>query len=106
MAAGRAVSERHHPGSPGGAAGHRSGVRHGTDRGQRHSATAGLVRAQDRGSHRSEFRYGSFSRVLPLPAGCKEDITATCTDGVLVISGSDAGSEPVAEVHEDRRHRG
>ncbi|WP_432208225.1 hypothetical protein [Citricoccus nitrophenolicus] len=43
---------------------------------------------------------------MPLPAGCKEDITATCTDGVLVISGSDAGSEPVAEVHEDRRHRG
>lgn len=32
--------------------------------------------------------------------------TATYTDGVLVISGSDAESEPVVEVHEDRRHRG
>lgn len=36
--------------------------------------------------YRSEFHYGSFSRTLPLPAGCKEeDITATYTDGVLEV---------------------
>ncbi|ALU39683.1 heat-shock protein Hsp20 [Kocuria flava] len=41
---------------------------------------------KDKDSYRSEFRYGSFSRVLPLPAGCKEeDITATYTDGVLEV---------------------
>lgn len=37
-------------------------------------------------SYRSEFRYGSFSRVLPLPEGCRdEDITATYIDGVLEV---------------------
>jgi HSP20 family protein len=39
------------------------------------------------GKHRSEFRYGSFSRTLPLPANADEDaVTASCRDGILTIS--------------------
>lgn len=35
---------------------------------------------------RSEFRYGAFTRVLPLPAGASEtDVTATYTDGILEV---------------------
>jgi len=35
---------------------------------------------------RTEFRYGALSRVVPLPAGAKEDdITATYTNGILEI---------------------
>ncbi len=41
---------------------------------------------KDKDSYRSEFRYGSFSRVLPLPEDCKDDdITATYRDGVLEV---------------------
>ena len=41
---------------------------------------------EDKGGFRSEFRYGSFVRSVPLPAGAKiEDITATYTDGMLEI---------------------
>ncbi|MGZ4662358.1 MAG: Hsp20/alpha crystallin family protein, partial [Arthrobacter sp.] len=37
-------------------------------------------------SYRSEFRYGSFLRTLPLPADVKEeDIKATYKDGVLEV---------------------
>lgn len=37
-------------------------------------------------SFRSEFRYGSFRRSLPLPAGATEqDITASYRDGVLEV---------------------
>lgn len=36
--------------------------------------------------YRSEIRYGSFSRVLPLPAGATEDdVKATCRNGVLEV---------------------
>lgn len=36
---------------------------------------------------RSEFRYGSFFRVLPLPAGVKEEtLTARYADGILEIT--------------------
>lgn len=36
--------------------------------------------------YRSEFRYGSFSRVLPLPEGAKfEDVHATYKDGILDV---------------------
>lgn len=36
--------------------------------------------------YRSEFRYGSFTRDIPLPVGCKEeDVTATYRDGVLEV---------------------
>lgn len=39
------------------------------------------------GKHRSEFRYGSFTRSLPLPADANEDdITASYHDGILKIS--------------------
>lgn len=41
---------------------------------------------KDKGGYRSEFRYGSFSRSLPLPAGCRdEDISASYRDGVLEV---------------------
>ena len=41
---------------------------------------------KDKGSYRSDFRYGSFSRTLPLPPGCRdEDISAAYRDGVLEV---------------------
>ena len=39
------------------------------------------------GKHRSEFRYGSFSRTIGLPANADEDaVTASYRDGILTIS--------------------
>jgi HSP20 family protein len=39
------------------------------------------------GKHRSEFRCGSFSRTLTLPASADEDaVTASYRDGILTIS--------------------
>ena len=39
------------------------------------------------GKHRSEFRYGAFTRSLPLPANVNEDdVKATYHDGILTIS--------------------
>jgi len=39
------------------------------------------------GKHRSEFRYGSFSRTMGLPAHADEDaVTASYRDGILTIS--------------------
>lgn len=39
------------------------------------------------GKHRSEFRYGSFSRTLALPAHADEDaVTASYRDGILTVS--------------------
>ena len=36
--------------------------------------------------YRSEFRYGAFTRTLPLPEGCTEaDVTATYHDGILEV---------------------
>jgi HSP20 family protein len=41
---------------------------------------------KEKDSYRSEFRYGSFSRTMPLPAGATEaDVSATYKDGVLEI---------------------
>lgn len=41
---------------------------------------------KDKGRYRSEFRYGSFSRNIPLPEGVKEeDIKATYVNGVLEV---------------------
>jgi len=41
---------------------------------------------KDKDSYRSEFQYGSFTRIVPLPAGATEtDVTATYTDGVLEV---------------------
>lgn len=47
----------------------------------------GERRDEEHEKNRHEFHYGSFSRTLPLPHGCKaEDITATYTDGVLKLT--------------------
>jgi HSP20 family protein len=41
---------------------------------------------KDKNSYRSEFRYGSFVRRLPLPDGVRQDdITASYKDGVLEV---------------------
>jgi HSP20 family protein len=41
---------------------------------------------KEKESYRSEFRYGSFSRTVALPAGASEaDVTATYNDGVLEV---------------------
>jgi len=40
----------------------------------------------ERSSYRSEFRYGSFDRVVRLPAGTSEEnVTATYRDGILEV---------------------
>ena len=63
-------------------------------RAERHSETA----TENKKGYRSEFRYGSFSRTLPLPAGCRdEDISASYRDGVLEVRVPVAGHvEPPA----------
>lgn len=44
------------------------------------------TKSEDAKGYRSEFRYGSFSRSLPLPAGAtEEDVKASYTDGILEI---------------------
>lgn len=41
---------------------------------------------EKREGHRSEFRYGAFSRSVTLPTGADEDdVTATYSDGILVV---------------------
>jgi HSP20 family protein len=48
--------------------------------------------------YRSEFRYGAFSRTVPLPPGAAEkDIKASYTDGILEVR------VPVPEGHEARK---
>jgi HSP20 family protein len=43
-------------------------------------------KSEDKGAYRSEFRYGSFSRTLPLPAGADPDaVKASYKDGVLEV---------------------
>jgi len=38
------------------------------------------------GGFRTEFRYGSFHRTLPLPRGCSaKDVSATYRDGILEV---------------------
>jgi HSP20 family protein len=42
--------------------------------------------SDDKDGYRSEFRYGAFTRVLPLPAGASEDdVSASYTDGILEV---------------------
>jgi len=49
------------------------------ERRQEHNVESGNVR-------RSELRYGTFSRTIPLPAHAKEeDIQAKCHDGILEV---------------------
>ena len=51
-------------------------------------------KAEGRNYRRSEVRYGSFSRVLPLPASAEEsDVSATYKDGVLEVR-APLASEP------------
>ena len=51
-------------------------------RAERHEQTE----QKEKDSYRSEFRYGSFMRRLPLPEGVKQDeVTATYKDGVLEV---------------------
>lgn len=41
---------------------------------------------KEKGMYHSEFRYGSFSRDVPLPEGTEDsDITATYKDGILEV---------------------
>ncbi|HEX7094256.1 MAG TPA: Hsp20/alpha crystallin family protein [Acidimicrobiales bacterium] len=43
-------------------------------------------KTEDKRGYRSEFRYGSFVRTVPLPAGANEkDISATYQDGILEV---------------------
>ncbi len=50
-----------------------------TIRAERHDKTEG--------KHRTEFRYGSFTRSLPMPANADEDdVKATYHDGILIVS--------------------
>jgi HSP20 family protein len=57
---------------------------------------------KDRDAFRSEFRYGSFVRNVPLPEGVKEDdITVSYKDGILEIRAPIAVEEekpPVTKV--------
>jgi HSP20 family protein len=44
------------------------------------------TKVDEKGRYRSEFRYGSFSRSIPLPAGATdEDVKATYRDGILEV---------------------
>jgi HSP20 family protein len=56
---------------------------------------------QTEGKHRSEFRYGSFSRTLELPPGADADhVTAEYADGILTIRVALKGEvpEPVKKI--------
>ena len=60
-------------------------VSHGMLRihGERHEET----KTDDEGGSHSEFRYGAFTRVLPLPAGATEsDVKASYEDGFLEVT--------------------
>jgi HSP20 family protein len=47
----------------------------------------GQRRAEEHDRYRTEISYGSFERVLTLPAGTRpEDVTAEYADGVLTVS--------------------
>ena len=44
------------------------------------------TKVEEKGGYRSEFRYGSFSRTIPLPAGATDqDVKASYKDGVLEV---------------------
>jgi HSP20 family protein len=44
------------------------------------------TKVEEKKGFRSEFRYGAFTRTVPLPAGVTEkDVTATYTDGILEV---------------------
>jgi len=44
------------------------------------------TKTEEKGYYRSEFRYGSFGRSVPLPAGATEaDVKASYKDGILEV---------------------
>lgn len=44
------------------------------------------TKTEEKGTKRSEFRYGSFSRSVPLPVGATDkDVKATYKDGILEV---------------------
>jgi len=44
------------------------------------------TKVEEKGGYHSEFRYGSFSRHVPLPAGTSDqDVKATYKDGILEV---------------------
>jgi HSP20 family protein len=52
---------------------------------------------KEKGGYRTEFRYGSFTREIPLPSGSQDsDVSASYRDGVLEVR------VPVAERSEHR----
>ena len=43
-------------------------------------------KTEEKGAYRSEFRYGSFARTVPLPVGATDkDVEATYKDGILEV---------------------
>jgi HSP20 family protein len=61
---------------------------------------------KDREGYRTEFRFGTFSRTVSLPAPVKqEDISASYTDGVLEVR-VPLNEEPAAGGHKIRVSRG
>ena len=64
--------------------------------------------SQVEGKHRSEFRYGSFSRTLELPPGADaDDVAAEYDSGILTIKVAVKGErqEVVKRIPSHRRHR-
>jgi HSP20 family protein len=52
-----------------------------------HASREEREESKEEGRYRSEFRYGSFVRRLPLPAGASEgEISATYHDGILEVT--------------------
>ena len=44
------------------------------------------TKTEEKGTYRSEFRYGSFARTVPLPVGATDkDVKATYKDGILEV---------------------
>lgn len=59
----------------------------------------GERRTEKHEEHRSEIRYGSFSRVLTLPPGTRaEDVTAEYADGVLTVTMPSSGTSGARKI--------
>jgi len=62
---------------------------------------------KSKNGYRSEFRYGSFTRSIALPAGAKEeDITASYKDGVLEVRAPAPATVPGEATKKIRVDRG
>lgn len=59
----------------------------------------GERRSEEHEGHRSEIKYGTFDRVLPLPLGTRPgDITATYDHGVLTVSLPSGGPQEATTI--------